>query len=235
MIPKIIAHRGASGDAPENTMAAFQLALSQHADGIELDVMLSKERELAVIHDDTVDRTTNGSGRVRDMTLEELKSLDAGEGQTIPTLAEVLAQFGGKCLINIELKNYSSIFDSLPIKVADLVKSLGLSDSVIISSFNPFNLPRFHRRLPEVDLGLITLPQKDSLWLWRLFRYDALHPYYSDVDHELVAKLHAKNKQVNVWTVDEPQEIQRLGTLNVDSIITNYPQRARESLESISS
>ena len=168
------------------------------------------------------------------MTLEELKALDAGDGQRIPTLAEVLEQFGGQCLINIELKNYSSIFDSLPIKVADLVRSLDIQESVLISSFNPFNLPRFHRRIPEVDLGLITLPNKAKHWIWRLFRFDALHPHFSDVDQDLVAALHAQNRQVNVWTVDDPQEIRRLAGLNVDSIITNNPQQARESLETLS-
>ena len=104
---KIIAHRGASAHAPENTLAAFQLALEQGADGIELDVMLSKDGQLIVIHDDKVDRTTNGTGKVADMYLSELKVLDAGQGESLPTLPEVFDRFGGKFLINIELKNYS--------------------------------------------------------------------------------------------------------------------------------
>ncbi len=231
-IPKIIAHRGASADAPENTMAAFQLAMDQNADGIELDVMLTKDQELVVIHDDAVDRTTNGTGSVRQMTLEQLRSLDAGEGQTIPTLAEVLERFGGKLLINIELKNYATIFDSLPLKVADLLEHYNAVDSVIVSSFNPFNLPRIKRRLPEVKLGLLTDKNKARHWLWRLFKFDALHPYYSDVDQVLVAAVHARNRQVNVWTVDAPAEIRRLAALNVDAIITNRPQQTREILES---
>lgn len=230
--PKILAHRGASAHAPENTMAAFELALSHQADGIELDVMLSKDDQVVVIHDDTVDRTTDGSGRVSDMTLDELKSLDAGDGQKIPTLIDVFEQFGDKCLLNIELKNYISIFDRLPIAVAHIVRTYHLEDSVIISSFNPFNLPRFKRRLGGVELGLITLPDKASHWIWRLFRYDALHPHFTDVDRILVSALHAQNRQVNVWTVDEPDEILRLADLNVDSIITNDPLEARKVLES---
>lgn len=230
--PKILAHRGASAHAPENTMAAFELALSHQADGIELDVMLSKDDQVVVIHDDTVDRTTDGSGRVSDMTLDELKSLDAGDGQKIPTLIDVFEQFGDKCLLNIELKNYISIFDRLPIAVAHIVRTYHLEDSVIISSFNPFNLPRFKRRLGGVELGLITLPDKASHWIWRLFRYDALHPHFTDVDQILVSALHAQNRQVNVWTVDEPDEILRLVDLNVDSIITNDPLEARKVLES---
>jgi glycerophosphoryl diester phosphodiesterase len=231
-MPKVIAHRGASADAPENTLAAFQLALEYGADGIELDVMLSLDGQLVVIHDDTVNRTTDGSGRVRDMTLEELQAFNAGNGQKIPSLSEVFDLFGGKFLINIELKNYSSLFDSLPVQVAELVKEYELEETVIISSFNPFNLPRFRRRLPEVKLGLLTQPDQAQRWLWRLIRYDALHPYFNDVDKVLVSALHARNRQVNVWTVDEPDEIRRLAALGVDSIITNIPKSAREILES---
>ena len=230
-MPKIIAHRGASAHAPENTIAAFQLALEQGADGIELDVILSKDGHLVVIHDDTVDRTTGGKGYVRDMNLEELKSLDAGEGQSIPTLDEVFEEFGGRLIINVELKNYTSVFDGLPIETAKLVKKHQLGESVIVSSFNPFNLPRFHARMPEVDLGLLTQPNTAKKWVWRLFKYDALHPHFSDVDQVLVAALHSRNRKVNVWTVDEPSEIQRLAALEVDSIITNDPKAAREVLE----
>ncbi len=232
MMPKIIAHRGASAHAPENTLAAFQLALDQGADGIELDVMLSKDKKLVVIHDDAVDRTTNGTGRVMDLTLEELQSLDADDHEKIPSLAEVFDLVGGKFLINIELKNYSSLFDSLPIKVAGLVEARGLKDSVIVSSFNPLNLPRFRRRLPEVALGLLTQPHQARRWIWRFFRYDALNPYFTDVDEDLVKELHARGQQINVWTCDEPDEIRRLASLGVDSIITNDPQNTRKILES---
>ena len=230
-MPKIIAHRGASAHAPENTIAAFQLALDQGADGIELDVMLTKDKHLVVIHDDSVDRTTDGSGIVRQMTLKALKSLDAGGGQKIPSLGEVLDTFGGRYLINIELKNYTSLFDALPMEVAKLVKEYHLESSVLISSFNPFNLLRFRNQLPEVALGLLTEPKQAKKWLWRLFKYDALHPHFSDVDQILVSYLHSRNCEVNVWTVDESQEIQRLAQLNVDSIITNDPQHARKVLE----
>lgn len=231
MMPKIIAHRGASAHAPENTMAAFQLALEMAADGIELDAMFAKDGEVVVIHDDRLDRTTNGTGVVRDFTLVELQKLDAGGGEKIPSLNEVLTRFAGRFLINIELKNCSSIFDSLPLKVADLVKAHDCAQSVLISSFNPFNLPRFHRRLPEVPVGLLTHRNKAKHWLWRLFHFDALHPHFSDVDDLLVSALHARGRQVNVWTVDDPAEIRRLADLGVDSIITNDPQGTRAVLE----
>ena len=229
--PLVIAHRGASGHAPENTLAAFKLAMEQQADGIELDVMLSKDGRVVVIHDDTVDRTTNGSGRVRDLTLDALQGLDAGGGERIPTLADVLDTFGGRFLINIELKNYSTPFDALPIIVAKMLDNYGFGDQVLISSFNPFNFRRFRRHCPGVKLGLLTIPNKANLWIWRLFKYDALHPHYEDVDRDLVSKAKARQQQVNVWTVDNPDEIRRLAALNVDSLITNYPQAAREALE----
>lgn len=230
MKPKIIAHRGASARAPENTLAAFQLALDLQADGIELDVMLTRDQNVVVMHDDTVDRTTNGSGRVADMTLDEIRSFDAGEGEKVPTLAEVFERFGGKFLINIELKNYTSIFDPLPIEVSKLIKSYDLVEDVLISSFNPFNLPRVRSRIPEARLGLITQPEQAKRWIWRLFDYNSLHPHFSDVDAVLVSALHARNRQVNVWTVDDPQELKSLVDLDVDGIITNDPKKAREVL-----
>jgi glycerophosphoryl diester phosphodiesterase len=229
---KIIAHRGGSGYAPENTMATFQLAIEQGADGIELDVMLSKDGRLVVFHDDTVDRTTNGTGRVKDMTLAQLQSLDAGMGEKIPTLEEVLKTYGGQFLIIIDLRNYATPFDGLARGVAELLSSNGFSRSVIVSTFNPFNLMRLRRHCPGVKLGLLTLPNMANLWVWRLFNYDALHPHYKDVDRDLVSTARARHQQVNVWTVDDPDEIRRLAGLNVDSLITNFPKQAREALES---
>ena len=233
MKPKIFAHRGANADAPENTMAAFQLALDLGADGIELDVMLSKDHEIVVIHDDTVDRTTNGTGQVSDLTLAELKKLDAGDGEQIPTLEEVFTQFGGKFQINIEMKNYSTLFDSLPVDVAALVSKHHLEDSIQASSFNPFNFPRFHRLLPTVPIGMLTFPGKARFFAYRFFRYDALNPYFKDVDESLVTGLHARGKQVNVWTVDEAADIRHMAKLGVDTIITNNPKRAMTVLESL--
>ena len=228
--PLIIAHRGASGHAPENTLAAFNLAMEHQADGIELDVMLAKDGHVVVIHDDTVDRTTNGSGRVKDMTLDMLRSLDAGNGEKIPTLTEVLETFGGQFMINIELKNYSSPFDALPVVAAKMLNGYDFLDKILISSFNPFNFKRFRKYCPGVQQGLLTIPNKANLWIWRLFKYDAVHPYYQEVDQELVSEARKNQQQVNVWTVDDPDEIRRLAALEVDSIITNYPREAREAL-----
>jgi glycerophosphoryl diester phosphodiesterase len=233
MTPKIYAHRGASGDAPENTLAAFDLAVAQNADGIELDVTLSNDGEVVVIHDDTVDRTTNGKGYVRDMTLSQLKELNAGQGERLPTLDEVLKRFGDKIIINIELKRIKPLTGLLPIKVAALINQYQLRESVLVSSFSPRNLRNFRKHSKDVALGLLTLPRLAKKWFWRWFDFDALHPHHSDVTQTLVQEMHQKNCQVNVWTVDEPDEITRLVTLNVDGIITNHPARTRTCLEAL--
>jgi glycerophosphoryl diester phosphodiesterase len=240
--PLIIAHRGASALAPENTMASFELAYTSGADGIELDVMFSKDEELVVIHDDTVDRTTNGSGRVSDFTLRTLRGLDAGSvfagafrGEHLPSLAEVYEHLGGKLLINVELKNYASPFDSLTQKVIKLTQDFKLVDSVLLSSFNPLNLSRAKRQLPAIQRGLLTFPHGAGSLMrgpfGRIFPYDALHPYFSDVSAGLIKKMHALGRKVNAWTVDDPAELRRLRDIGVDAIICNDPRAAREVLE----
>jgi glycerophosphoryl diester phosphodiesterase len=103
--------------------------------------------------------------------------------------------------------------------------------SIVVSSFNPFNLRRFRRHCPGVKLGLLTTAGKANSWIWRLFRYDALHPFHEDVDYRLVSAVKARHRQINVWTVDDPQEIRRLAYLGVDGVITNDPQGARKALE----
>jgi glycerophosphoryl diester phosphodiesterase len=240
--PLVYAHRGASAYAPENTLAAFRVALKQGADGIELDAKLSADGVVVVMHDPTVDRTTDGTGLISRLTVSELKRLDAGscfspefKDETIPTLEEVFEAVGGKLLINIELTNYASPLDALPIRVAHLIMKLHLNDKVMVSSFHPLNLIRFHRLMPEVPAGLLTQPGRAGKWarsgLGKLFPHDALHPYYSDVDAKLVETNHQHKKKVNVWTVDLFDEICRLKTLAVDGIITDDPIMAKKAMD----
>lgn len=239
--PLIIAHRGASAVAPENTLAAFKLAHQAGADGIELDVMLSKDNQLVIMHDDTVDRTTNGSGRVRDMTYAELKELDVGShfsadfvGEKIPLLTQVYELLGKKLLINVELKNYATPFDDLTAKVIELTEKFNLVDSIILSSFNPINLSKARRINRNIRLGLLTAPGKPGKILrsrvGRIFPYDALHPHYSDTNSNLVQYIHQINRHVNVWTVDDPDELLRLKALGIDAVICNDPKSARAFL-----
>ena len=226
--------------APENTLAAFLLALQAGADGIELDVMLSRDKELVVIHDSTVDRTTDGTGKVSDLPLSALRELDAGtrfgeefRGEKLPTLAEVFETVGGKMRINVELKNYAHPLDDLTSRVIALTERFHLADSVLLSSFNPINLRKARRQNRNIRRGLLVSPG-DRLMLGaggRLFPYHALHPYYEDVTPEMAADLRARGKQLNTWTVDDPQALLRLHSIGVDGIISNNPAAARAVLE----
>lgn len=241
-VPLIIAHRGDSANAPENTLAAFRLAYENGADGIELDVMLSADQQLVVIHDDTLDRTSNGHGKVGEMPLTALRELDAGtwfspkfKGEPIPLLDEVFTELGGKFLINVELKNYKTPKDQLPELVVALVEKYALSDSVLLSSFNARNLLRAKSLAPEIRTGLLTLPGLLGLpmrgFLGRRYGADDLHPYYRDVSAKMVQTRHQIGQKVNVWTVDAPNDLRRMQSCGVDMIICNDPAHARQILE----
>ncbi len=236
--PVVFAHRGASSMAPENTLAAFQLAADLGADAVELDVKLTADGVPVVIHDPNVDRTTNGTGRVADLSFTALRELDAGSfmsekfhGEPIPTLEEVFEAVGQRLLINVELTNYTTPRDGLVEKVVALVKRHSMQERVVFSSFFPGNLNKAAKSLPETPCGLLTL--KGWLgWPGRTIGYTrkiytALHPYQSDVNAHLVRRLHQKGKRVHVWTVNAEAEMKRLHSLGVDGIITDDVQLAR--------
>jgi len=240
--PAIIAHRGASAHAPENTLAAFLLALEHGADGIELDAKLSVDGQVVVIHDQTVNRTTGARGMVREMTLAQLKKLDAGSfksesfaGEPIPTLEEVFAAVGQRMLINVELTNYTSPTDALPERVADLVIQYSMQERIIFSSFHPLNLVRIRRRLLHTPAAILTQEGAPGRllrgWLGRLVSPQFIHPYYSDVTAESMAAEHRAGRRVNTWTVNNPDEIFRLFKIGIDGIITDDPLLARQVLE----
>ncbi len=233
--PLIFAHRGASAYAPENTLAAFELALQQGASAIELDAMLCASGEVVVIHDDTLERTTNGHGRVGETPLDTLCTLDAGSafspdfaGEHVPTLAEVFARIGKRALINIELKNYASPLDDLPNRVAALVQAYDVAECVLFSSFNPIALRRIHALLPQVPLGLLTTASRWGRLLNSplgrvLVPYQALHPAKEAVTPALVQAVHRAGCRVHVYTVNDPQEARRLFALGVDGIFSDNP------------
>jgi glycerophosphoryl diester phosphodiesterase len=242
--PAIFAHRGASAHAPENTLAAFELATRQGADAIELDAKLAADGEVVVIHDQTVDRTTDGRGRVREMTLSQLRQLDAGgrfapdfRGERIPTLAEVFDAVGEKIFINIELTNYASMADSLPEKAATLVRQHQLAERVMFSSFNPLALLRARRNLPGPPIGLLAQPGKPGAWarswIGRIIGYNSLNPEMSDVDLQLVENAHKHGKRVLVYTVNQIQDLQRMFQLHVDGVFTDNPLLARQILNGL--
>ena len=228
------AHRGASYHAPENTLSAFQLARDMGADGIELDVQLSHDGTAVVIHDATVDRTTDGFGAVADLTLAELKELDAGSwvssdfaGERIPTLTEVFEAVGQDLLLNLELKVMVSEPTGLEEVVVSLIAHYGMEGRVLISSFNPLALQRVRRAHPHIPLALLygaSLPGAElERWVQDLQPLAALHPEHRLVNATHLAWAREHNCRVNTWTVDEPKEMRRLLALGVEGLITNRP------------
>ncbi|MGQ9718034.1 MAG: glycerophosphodiester phosphodiesterase [Anaerolineae bacterium] len=237
-----IAHRGASAVAPPNTLAAFRRAAELGADGIELDVHLSADGVPVVIHDFTVDATTDGTGRVRDLPLAALKELDAGSrfdpafaGERIPTLEEVFAEVGDHLLINVEVKSMpGNDYPGLEEAVAALVARHGLEERVLVSSFNPLALRRMRRVAPHIPLGFLyeTAPlSRAARFLAALMpglRPEAVHPWWGMITPQTVQRAHARGQRVIAWTVDDPAAIARLVGWRVDAVITNHPEQMGE-------
>ncbi len=235
--PVIFAHRGASAHAPENTIAAFELAIAQQADAVELDVKLSADGHVIVIHDSTVDRTTNGHGKVEDMTLAELKTLDAGSfrgkafaGEKIPTLEEVFEAVGKRTFINIELKNHKRHGEDLVQDVCMLVKKHQMQKCVMFSSFFPDALYKAHSYLPSVPRGLLALNGILGVWArsfgFNFGKYDALHPNLESTTPEEVVRVHRLKRRVHVYTVNREEDMRRLFKWGVDGIFSDDPQLA---------
>jgi glycerophosphoryl diester phosphodiesterase len=239
--PLNFAHRGASYEAPENTLAAFLLAVELGADGIEFDVQLSQDGEAVIIHDFSLDGTTDGHGLVREKTLGELKQLDAGRhfdpafaDQRIPTLQEVIDAVGHRLLFNIELKTDSLRDDGLAATVVRAIEENHLLDRVVVSSFNPLALRLVKQLNPWVPTGLLYAPDSPILlrrpWIRHLIRVDALHPHHPDANDRYVQWAHKQGYRVNVWTADDPGDMWQLMRRGVDVIITNRPDLLRQVL-----
>jgi glycerophosphoryl diester phosphodiesterase len=239
---QILAHRGASAYAPENTMAAFGLALDMGAHGIELDVQLTRDGKLVVIHDLSIDRTSNGTGQVGELTLEELRQYDfsynfAGkygtDGSRLPELGEVI-EFAMKhrLYINIETKDYSRPYGEVNMRTAELVRQYGYAENTLISSINHNAVARLKRDYPELKTAIAFMES-----FYRLEEYAAncraevLHPYYLGVDEDFMELANRSRFEVNPWTVDDEVELIRLRNLGVTRIMTNKPDLARECLK----
>ena len=240
--PLIVAHRGAAAHAPENTLAAFQAAVELHADAIELDVTLSRDGQIVVIHDDTVDRTTDGRGRVADMPYHDLKYLDAGSkfgarfsGERIPLLSQVFEAVGRRVLINIELKNLKVRGAGLEQAVIDLIRRHDLIERVILSSFNPLSLMSVKRLAPRLACGLLYSPDEvfflSRAWLAPFIPHlDARHPRHDQITPQAVKSFHARGQRVFVWTVNDQATARRLIAAGVDGLIGDDPVLLRDAL-----
>lgn len=240
--PFLLAHRGDNLHAPENTLPAFSQAVQKGADGVELDAKLTADGHVIVIHDETVDRTTDGKGKVASFTLEAIRRLDAGSrkdskfaGTRVPLLEEVFETLGKDRLINVELTNYFTPRDALVEKVCALIRRHNNPGQIIFSSFSPFNLTVAARLMPDIPRGLLALPGFMGLWArsfgFMFGDYLALHPHISNTGREQIQRAHRVKRRVHVWTANSPEEIRRLRDWGVDGIITDDPAIAVRALD----
>lgn len=238
--PLLIGHRGYPARYPENTLAAFEGAMQAGCDMIELDVTLTRDRRVVVIHDDTLDRTTTGKGPVRDHTLAEIKALDAGSwfdarfaAERVPELAEVLTLTAGRCLLNIEIKAsaFEAVFpvDAIEHQVVKLVKESGAMDRVILSSFDQRFLARIAAMGTPPPIAYISSHRADKRLLDMLLAMKAYswHPRFKVLTRRQVALLHAAGLKVFPWTINTREEAERLLALGVDGLICNELQAMR--------
>ena len=238
--PDIVAHRGASGYAPENTIAAFDLAVKMKADYIEIDVQRTKDGKLILIHDTTVDRTTDGTGKVGDFTYEEIRRLDAGSwmseefrGEKVPTFEEVLKRYKGRTGILIELKS-PELYPGIEKEVANLLKAYHLdkprNEKVIVQSFNFDSMKRADQLLPRMPIGVLINQAADTTdeAIEQFSSYaDYYNPSYRLVTEELVTKAHEEGMKIQSWTARSRETVQFLLEMRVDGIITDYPDYVR--------
>lgn len=221
-----IGHRGANGCEPENTLVSFEKAIAMGADGIELDVHLSLDGHLIVIHDETIDRTANGKGVVNQLTLQELKSFTINRKYSIPTLDEVLDLVDKRCFVNIELKNQDTAE-----KVVQLIEHY-ISDKnwnhshFIVSSFDWNALQQVRFLNENIRIGILTETDLDlAISFARFIKAESLHPDFQLLTNEYTAKIHEKGIKVFPWTVNEIDAIQRMKSFKVDGIITDFLDR----------
>jgi len=228
--PLVIGHRGASADAPENTIAAFELALQQGADGIELDVHLSSDEQPVVIHDFTLERTTDGAGPVSEHSVRELKRLDAGgwrdrrfRGQRVQTLQEVLERFRDRARFWIELKGGSALYPGIEERVVSTVEIYDVVDRALVQSFDHAAIARVRALNPELPVGALVARSPLDGALLRAGAASAICASSHLVTEALLAEIREAGCDCYVWTVNEPAQMDRLVAWGVSGIITDRP------------
>jgi glycerophosphoryl diester phosphodiesterase len=229
--PKVIAHRGGSDWAPENTLAAFRKSLEFGCDGIELDIQRCATGELVVFHDSDLNRTTNGVGLVSEVSYQELRRLSAGlwfdeefRSEYVPLLSEVLDLIDGKVILNIEIKNTPIEFPGIEEDLLELLEPYGAKDKIIISSFDHGTLKRLHDLDPSYKLALLA----DALFV-NLADYarglgaTIWHPCIDSLRSEAVAEAHASGMEVNAWTLNDARKWEFALRVGLDGIVTDDP------------
>ena len=223
---KKIGHRGACGHVAENTLESIQKALEFKVDAIEVDVHRCKSGELVVIHDFTLDRTTDGTGDVSEKTLAELRELKVEDQFRIPLLTEVLDLIRGKCRINIELKGSNTSEETCRIIKRLVAEGSWTYEDFIISSFQENELVEVFDLDKEIQIGILSKGNvSEAIELGKILNAKAIHPSTGIITRENVKKSQSAGFKVNVWTVNEAKEIERMKSFGVDGIISNFPDR----------
>lgn len=231
------AHRGASAYYPENTILSFQKAMEMGCTGIETDVQLTKDGVLVLIHDEMVNRTTNGKGFVKDYTYSELTRLDAGcwmgqefAGLKIPTAEQLIYLTSEKdIMINFEIKNGIVLYEDIEQKLIDLVSTHKIKHKVILSSFNHYSIAKCNKISKGIDTGVLYMEG-----LYKPYNYaktvgaNAIHPYFYAVNEQIVKDAKKHKTKINVFTVDDEEYMRAFLDMRVDGIITNYPDKLYE-------
>jgi glycerophosphoryl diester phosphodiesterase len=221
-----IGHRGAKGHKPENTLISFQKAIDLKVDGIELDVHLSSDGEIIVIHDETIDRTSNGKGFVNKLSLPELKVSRIENEHEIPTLTEVFDLINQQCLINIEIKGKGMIKPVVKLIESYVENKNWKHNQFLISSFDWIALLDIHLLNPEIPLGVLTEYDLDLAFAFAKF-IDAksVHVHYHLLSKKITMQMQEEGFQVFAWTVNEPEDIQKIKSFNINGIISDFPDR----------
>jgi glycerophosphoryl diester phosphodiesterase len=240
MTPVILGHRGASAHAPENSLAAFERAMADGADGVELDVRLCKTGEVVVFHDEDLRRLAGQSERIATLAWSDLRERTLASGARVPLLTDVLAVLGSARLINVEMKLDRAPDldgDRLVTEVKRVLERAGadVATKVVVSSFSAAAVRAFRRVCPQIAIGYLF--EEGLFWnlranrTARALRVTAVHPRHGLCDASRVAAWHARGYRVNVWTVDDPDRVRALAAMGVDSIIANDPAAARAALQ----
>lgn len=221
-----IGHRGAKGYEPENTLLGFQKAIELEVNRIELDVHLSADGEIMVIHDETVDRTTNGKGRVNQLTLAELKQLKTAKEQSIPTLAEVFDLIDQKCEVNIELKSFEASKAVVTLIEKYISEKKWQYNQFIVSSFDWNVLKQIAFLNTAIPIGVLTETDLDlALAFAKFVQAKSIHPYFHLLTAANTKQLQEEGFQVFPWTVNESEDIKKIKNYTIDGIISDFPDR----------
>lgn len=239
MSTKVYAHRGASAIAPENTMTAYKKAIEMGCHGIECDIQMSKDGKLVICHDETLDRTTNGKGFIKDYTIDELKELDAGQwfssefsGSKMPLLDELLELVKTKgVLLNIEMKNGVIIYPNIENALIDKINDYGLKEQTIISSFNHYSLYEIKKIDRTIKTGALYMCGIYEPWKYiEQLGCEYAHPFYLGLKPEIALGFKKSGYKINTFTVDDINIAKQLSALKIDGIITNHPDKILQAI-----